>query len=113
MATQADFKVKNGLQVVGNSFVTAVGTSADRVTSYSAGQFRYNSTLAVFETYISSSAGDGWVSVGNIALAFPFGDLGSLTTDFTNMLGTESLYAYTYDCSTTPFVGSATIDLNV
>jgi len=113
MATQADFKVKNGLHIVGDSFVTAVGTSADRVTSYSAGQFRYNSTLGVFETYISSTAGGYWVSVGTTALSFPFGDLGSLTTDFTNTLGSESKYAYTYDCSTTPFVGSATIDLNI
>lgn len=112
MATQADFKVKNGLQVIGNSFVTAVGTSAERVTAYSAGQFRYNSTLGIFETHISGTAGGYWASVGTTALAFPYGDLGSLTTDFTNTLGTESLYAYTYDCSTTPFVGSATLDLN-
>jgi hypothetical protein len=113
MATQADFRVKNGLQVVGNSFVTAVGTSTDRVATYSAGQFRYNSTLGIFETYISSTAGGGWFPVGATALSFPSGDLGSLSPDFTNTLGSESKYAYTYDCSSTPFNGTATIDLNI
>jgi hypothetical protein len=113
MATQADFRVKNGLQVVGNSFVTAVGTSSQRVTSYSAGQFRYNSTLGVFETYISNTAGGGWLPVGTASLSFPYGDYGSLSSDFTNTLGSESQYAFTYDCSTTPFNGSVTIDLNI
>lgn len=113
MATQADFRVKNGLQVVGNSFVTSVGTTAQRVTAYSAGQFRYNSTLGIFETYISSTAGGGWVPVGTTALSFPYGDYGTLSPDFTNTLGNESQYAFTYDCSTTPFNGSVTIDLNI
>jgi len=113
MATQADFRVKNGLQVVGNSFVTPVGTSTDRVTAYSAGQFRYNSTLGIFETYISNTAGGGWVSIGTSSLSFPYGDYGSLSPDFTGTLGNESKYAYSYDCSTTPFNGSVTIDLNI
>ena len=113
MATQSDFRVKNGLQVVGNSFVTAVGTSTDRVISYSAGQFRYNSTLGVFETYISNTAGSNWIPFGVSAFAFPFGDFGTLTKDFTNTLGSESAYSYTYDCSTTPFNSQATIDLNI
>lgn len=113
MANQSDFRVKNGLQVVGNSFVTAVGTSTDRVTTYSAGQFRFNSTLGIFETYISSTAGGGWIPVGTASLSFPSGDLGNLSVDFTNILGSESKYAYTYDCSTTPFNGTATIDLNI
>jgi hypothetical protein len=113
MATQSDFRVKNGLQVVGNSFVTAVGTSTDRVTTYSAGQFRFNSTLGQFETYFSNTAGSGWVQLGTAALSFPYGDFGSLSQDYTNTLGNETKYAYTYDCSSTPFNGSATIDLNI
>jgi hypothetical protein len=113
MANQSDFRVKNGLHVVGNSFVTAVGTTTERVTSYSAGQFRFNSTLGIFETYISSTAGSGWFPVGTASLSFPTGDLGSLSPDFTNILGSESKYAYTYDCSTTPFNSTATIDLNI
>lgn len=111
MATQSDFRVKNGLQVVGNSFVTAVGTSTQRVTAYSAGQFRYNSTLGVFETYISNTAGSNWIPVGSV-VAFPFGDLGSLSPDF-NALGSEQSTSYLYDCSLTPSNSLATIDLNI
>ena len=114
MATQADFRVKNGLQIVGNSFVTAVGTSAERVTTYPVGQFRFNTTLGTFETYFSNTAGGGWVQIGNTAISFPYGDYGDLTRDFTtNLLANEPFYAYTYDCSTIPFNGYVTIDLNI
>jgi hypothetical protein len=110
MANQQDFRVKNGLVVGGNTFVTAVGNSSNRGTTYTSGQFRLNTDTGAFETYYSVAAGSAWLSVTS-SVIFPTGDLGNLSQDYTPF-GVETGYARVYDCSLFPVGSISTFDLN-
>lgn len=111
MATQADFRVKNGLIVGGKTFATAVVNNATRDTTIGIAQFVFNTDWGGFETYYSNTAGSEWVALTN-SVVMPFGDYGNLTYDY-NFMANEVHYGDVYDCSSTPSKSLATFDLNI